>query len=390
MAPPLIRLHNDGTVSWCRDGQVGSGSLAEAAAVLAGGRALALVPSRDVVLRVLSLPPASRRQLLRAVPYAVEDEVCGPVGELSFAVGSEVGQGRRLVAWVNREVLSGWREDLRRAGIKARLLVPDCLALPWEPGSLSLLLDNGEVLVRCDAVNGYAVEMENLAPVVEAEVRQRGIQRLVCFGHEQEMDDLVRQLDPLSCEIETRPFLGAAVSVLSLDDAGVIDMGALDDRRDNHWPLLWKRWRLPLYLLLFCAVLFASGEGIRYSRLQRHLRQDREEIARIYRQAFPKSRHLVNPVAQMRRKLQEMTGARNTFTQLVNELTAIPTLSKGNAKEIRFAEGRLELDMTVPDLRLIDRIRQEAAALAGAAARLENIRAGGKEVSCTLVLEGKR
>lgn len=132
----LIRLHPDGRRSWrrggdgvaSRDGLPATSDLADVTDIVV------LVPAEDVLLTEVALASRQRSQLLKALPYATEDQLLGVIEDQHFAMTDPLPAAagdtpRYGVAVVARDRLRGWLTQLSDAGIRADALIPDSLAV---------------------------------------------------------------------------------------------------------------------------------------------------------------------------------------------------------------------------------------------------------------------
>ncbi len=132
----LIRLHPDGRMDWRRGGEpVPSRSGVPSATDLAtASEVIVLAPGEDVLLTDVAVAAKQRSQLLKAVPFATEDQLLGSVEDQHFAITDALPavageQPRYGVAVVSRSRLRGWLDQLGEAGIRADVLIPDTLAV---------------------------------------------------------------------------------------------------------------------------------------------------------------------------------------------------------------------------------------------------------------------
>lgn len=132
------------------------------------GTATVLVPSEQVLMLAVDLPLPSRRQRLSALPFAIEDLIADPIGEVHVALGMELAPRRHLAAVVRHEVIAAWVEKVVAAGLTHARIVPDALSLPVpEEGSWSVQVSGQRVLVRTAEATGFATSVPQL-PVLWA------------------------------------------------------------------------------------------------------------------------------------------------------------------------------------------------------------------------------
>jgi general secretion pathway protein L len=132
------------------------------------GSATVLVPSEDVLIVAVDLPLATRRQRLSALPFAIEDQIADPIGDVHVALGEELEPRRHLAGAVRHKVMARWTEKVMEAGLTHCTIVPDALSLPVpEEGSWATQVAGTRVLVRTSEGTGFATSMAQL-PVLWA------------------------------------------------------------------------------------------------------------------------------------------------------------------------------------------------------------------------------
>ncbi|HEV7227320.1 type II secretion system protein GspL [Brevundimonas sp.] len=128
-----------------------------------------LVPSERVLIRVVDLPFPSRAKRAAAAPFALEDAIAEPLGEVHVALGTEVAPGRHLCAVVRHALMREWVASAEAVGMADAVLMPDAMAVPLPPaGAWRLVVADGRALVRTDDGAGFAVEIGLLPALWEA------------------------------------------------------------------------------------------------------------------------------------------------------------------------------------------------------------------------------
>lgn len=369
-------------VEWCVDGLPAQGSPAELAAV-ARGRRLVLAVDTAVVRLLLTPRPHRRREVCaRAVPYAIEERLAGDVEAQFCALGPLVDP--LPVAVVARELPARWLADCAGAGLAPAALVPDALLLPLRAGAWSLWFDGERALVRCGPWLGWVCsrgELDGLlqralaeAPTPPAALHvwgegdvNAGVARVREAGH---------------------PWRGLA----PLRAHAIVDLrqGAFAARGGAHGSL--APWRVPLVLLL---LWFGARGALLYEERAR-LRAEQARlvtaIEQVFRAALPDVRRLVSPRVQMEQRLRERRAAAGRPDGALDRLAALAPLLAAQpelrVRALRFAEGRLEVDLDAPSLEALEALRGALAGVAGArlGAGLRDGRAAGQVV----VVEGGR
>lgn len=344
----------------------GRGSLAELAAGAEGYRLQVLLPGSEVLLTRVVLPPGNRKQLLAAIPYALEESLAGEVEEQHFAIGAADADGALGVAVIARERLEYWLALCREHGLEPALLTSEVLALPaGQSGRAMLAAADGLVLVRSGRQDGFVLDHDSLAiipglPGISPE------EPFILF-HEGEKVDLPAELAPLVAEHRRVPDVMALLAE-GLREKEIINLRQGDYRPQAHWERHWQRWRLPAVLLLVL-LLVQTGMGIRENhRLRLYEEQLSAEIIQVYRQAFPGAQRIVNPRAQMEHQLQTLRGGGGELAAEGNLLRIMerggPLLAAMGGLELRglrYRAGELDLEIEIADLQGLDTLKEQMA-----------------------------
>jgi len=128
-----------------------------------------IVPSEQVRISVVHLPLKARRERVTALPFALEDQVAEPLGDLHFALGTEISEQRHICGVVRHTVMAKWMERLEAGGMLNAFLVPDALVLPVpKEGGWSVQRSDGRALVRTSDGAGFACPVAMLPTFWEA------------------------------------------------------------------------------------------------------------------------------------------------------------------------------------------------------------------------------
>ena len=131
-----------------RVGVPGAGPIAMAAPAAAGRRVIVLAPAVDVLLTSVTLPVRGATKILRALPFALEEQIAEDIEALHFAAGRQQADGEITAAAVDREQLEGWLALLGEAGLDAQVICSEAEGAPAAPNHLNWLLDTERCIAR--------------------------------------------------------------------------------------------------------------------------------------------------------------------------------------------------------------------------------------------------
>ena len=131
------------------------------------------VPSELVALHSLDTPTAPRRKWSELIPWMLEDELLQPLEEVHLAISDSSVEGQLPVWAVSRHDLLEWQRIAENSGVAAQSMLPDYLALPWEPGRISIGWRDGVYLVRSGLYQGFAATADIVWAMVDNLIQQQ-------------------------------------------------------------------------------------------------------------------------------------------------------------------------------------------------------------------------
>jgi len=165
----LIRLQPGGQLSWLTQdaqGRALSGANAGTPPAQVLGRAqrvVVLVAAEEIVLLETPRLAGGRAQFLKALPFALEDQLASPVEDLHFAVPDRLSDARVPVAVVARTTLRGWLERLAADGIRAEAMYAETQALPCSDSVGCVVVDYARALWRSAPAQAGVCDLAGLA-----------------------------------------------------------------------------------------------------------------------------------------------------------------------------------------------------------------------------------
>ncbi len=378
--PPMadrlfLRLAPDGSLSWLRASTDPHAAVAQAGApppaILAQAReVVVLVPASDVLVTRVNLSARNRAQLLKAVPYAIEDSLLAPVESLHFAVAAtreaEVG-----VAVVARTTLQGWLDRLAADGIQADIVLPQSLALPWTQEQACALIDETGACVRLGAWSGFACGADELeawlaqvtpAPALEV--------------HDFRAAAAQSRPEPMTHTLE-RPRDGLAFLAAhwTSPPLNLLDGEFASHRRRRHDGA--RRWRLAAALAAGVIGLALLDQGAQVWRLSRTSAQLDADARATMQRAFPdldaRLFDRLTPAQLLRSR--SARGSDAGSQGVIGVLERIGPILTGGSRQIQmrafdYRHGVFELALRAPDLNALDLLREHIAQVPGYKAEL--------------------
>jgi len=276
--------------------------------VASSRRVVLLLAASDATLLRVKAPPLSAARLKAALPALVEEQVLGDPADCVLAVTAADAEGMRTVAVVQRAWLEVLVKALLAQGAHSVSVVPSQLCLPFQPGSVSAALTQGDA--------GYELIMrqsqyEGLGLALPAQP-QAALQTLRALAGDQPVTlylapALLKQLEPLTAALSAdAPHLtlaedhwqhwAAAARGAGLDLAPALGASGASARQ-------WQRWRWPLRIVLLAVLVNVAGINVEWLRLKREAAAVTQSQDQIFRAAYPNEKVIYDRLEQMRKNI---------------------------------------------------------------------------------------
>lgn len=353
---------------------------------------LVLAPTADVALFDVPLPQLSRQRAARAIPYALEDQLAEDVDDLHFALGQRNPQGEVAVAVVAQAQMQAWLDAFAEAGLEVEQIYPELLAVPYEPDAWTLLLEQGEFLLRTGRQSGFGGDVANLPVLLPAaleEAGERPPQRLLVYS-----DSALPELGVEQVPIEQRA-LGDSLSLLAqhLNERQAIGLRSGPFARRRGWSVQWQRWRVAAALLAAWVLADTGSAYLQQWQLGQQLQAVEAAQAQAYRQAFPDGGQLnrYSPRQQMESRLAALRRGGGGDSGLLRLLMAAgPLLAADPELQIiglTYRNNGLDLEVSASNLQGIDQLKQRLDNAPGLGVEVVSARAEGNRAQGKLRLE---
>lgn len=405
-----VRMGPEG-LDWARRG--GDGSLEatghapdwDSLSVEAGTRVVLVAPGSRIRVHSVDLPPASKRRLHAALPFALEDRLPGDPENYHLVPLPRGGRDRPLpVAVVEHTAMAEWLAPAREAGLRPQMLVPDFFCLPEpEADTWRVLAGAHPMPVRLPGARGLAAPADGsgmpaglLMALEEADELPRSLELLVPDSQlRREVQEWVTRLQGLGVEAQVQE-TGREITPWLLSQPrppATLNMltGPYASRED---PRLWLRRSAPAAGLAAGLLMTAAvGTWLDLRQVRTEHAALEEAVRSTYRDAFPEAQNLVDPRFQMEQRLEQMRseaeddgGPRGMLVHLARIGPALEGSSGVKVRRLRYEGQRLELALSLPGFEALESLRDKI----GGRARLEEAELDGERVRARLIVGGGR
>lgn len=321
----------------------------------AGQHCVAVVPGEQVATREIVMPVRNRQKLMAAIPFAIEDSLISRVDDLHFTLLNVGAENKVAFAYVSRDVLSGWLEQINQAGIVVNAVIPDYLLLPQSTPSSAVISSSGDgrILLRSGMYQGAVTDLEKLSIWLQEQDSEMPlvVDRTIADQLPDEMADRIT-LAQIGGHLHDWLSAGPPVQNAVLL-SGDFSQGKKRSRLRQYWPAVAM-----LALAGFIKLGSDISEIVWLEKSQARLESKTQTL---YQKLFPGARLLPGRArAQTKNKLQSLQSVAggNDFTFLLVTTAGLLANQRATLEELDYREGQLTAVLTLNDFSHLDKVRQ--------------------------------
>jgi len=312
---------------------------------------LVIVPAEDVMLTDAKLPKMSRSRLLQTIPFALEERLIDDVETLHFAIAEPSNDGHVSVAIVARHKMQQWLALLQAWQIRADVLLPASLALPFTHSIWHVAFAE-EACVRTGEISGFACDKQNLDIYLNAALSTLTALPEQLIIHNYTPQAIVATLNlPIAVKeelIQPERMLEEVAQQVSNHLPLNLLQGTYSAKRKVGFPKLNNMWRAAAYFsIALFALLFIYPTGS-YIILKQRENNLQNQISQIYRQHFTQEKTMIAPKLRMEDKLHKLQAemGENQLLLLLGYVGKGLSQTSGiHLKRFDFQNGQLTVEL---------------------------------------------
>ena len=378
-----------------RRGQLGNGTLAEAATQVRDRAVIVLVPASETPTFSVNIPAKGSR-LIAALPFALEDHLADDVENMHFAPGKRHADGSLPVAVVASDRLADWLARLDEAGIQPVRIVPEHHGLAFTPNTCSMLVSGEQIFFNdgvdsCFAITGISpAEAIAAAGLIDDSGTDNADHLLVycdaADGSRYEKDWALLRHDISSVDVNLLP--DGVLPRLAVTVASGEGIDLLQGRYGPKAEIaeLLAPWKYAAIFLVALGLVAMIGKGADYFRLSTEQVALKEQFTAEYRAVQPNAaREIVDPIGavnSLRRSIGGSSAAAPIFLPSLQQLAeALQANDAAVVETVTYRAGVINVRLNAPDIPTLDRIVQAVGTSGRFSATLQSADSVGDRVN---------
>jgi general secretion pathway protein L len=313
----------------------------------------------------------------------LEELIADEIDSVHIALPSPLDTNNNVipVAIVSHRVIVDWLDELHSNQLSPTKILSDVLCLPLQNNTITLLLDEQNILIRSGDYAGMVVQWDDFKLVFDGllselhpagDVAPRPAINLLYSSLQQtdnaeQLTDNLRSFYP-DFDVKVSQYDGSAFDIIA--NAAVMPTAtsinllqggyAVNQPHSNHW----QRWRMAASVAAIGVAVYLLATLSLGWHFERQADQLDQNAISLYRQLFPNERRIVSPKKQMQNHLRLQGGGSNShFLQLLAETaqqlsTDQPRQLLVEALRFDSSLGDLVFQVQSPSIQKLDEMKQ--------------------------------
>lgn len=363
----ILQIHNNTHFTWTQLNdsneivvQHAYQELADIPAVLKGAYLIVLIPGQEVLTTRAKIPKATHHELMKAIPYALEEQLISEIEKLYFAIGDYDEDKNLSIAVINKQKFEAYLDNLKKNHLYPDVLLPDYLAIPFQEGCWSIFVTTDIALVRIDPQLGFATELENLPVLLD----------LTC-DRINKIPTKIKLYDPLErYSVKNLSIVRDRINVETIKNIKTFAFEELIKQAPmnllqwkyqsrNKSPKLKRYWKLSMVFFAGWLVFSLGSLTLQLYYLNHQEQKLHRNISGLYKQIFPKSKAAIEPRFRIQNELKQLSQFNNNnhFINLLNHIgVVLQQYSTVHLQSFTYQSNQITLNLEVPEMAQLEAV----------------------------------
>lgn len=366
-------LDGDTTVQWILQAEdqdtdnCGQISLENANSLVQGRQVIVLLPVEDIFLTQLSIQAKNKKQLAKAIPYALEDELADDIEELHFASGAKNADGTYPVAVISKTKLDQLIDKLEELKIVPHIITIDIFGLHLENNQWTLSVDQKHVLARIGANNGFGCELRDLKDFIQitSDEQEHKPEMINIYCHpDADIGDLIHEPN-----VYLHDFWSPTNFVTGFNSAQSINFLQGPYAKADKQSKTLRPWKIAAVLASIWVGLLMTQIGIESWQLNKADKQLTAEIDKVFLKTFPQATSTQNARKRMEQELKRLTSDSSSqktdadFLKLLHHISyELNKEDNASITSIRYRGNELSLEIQTKDVQILEKAKSSLLA----------------------------
>ena len=362
-------IDEDSSVRWvlvtdsAEANDCGTVKLANAAELIQDRKVVILLPIEQLYITSVAVQTKNKKQLEKAIPYTLEDDLTEDVENLHFSLGKRKDDGEIPVIVISKSHLDHLIKILSDVNVLPDVVTADIYGLDWHEDQWTLCIDDGHLLARTEQWNGFGCETNDFTDFMNASLSEQSEMpsKVIVYSHPDEKLEDILKLPNVQLDDFWSP--SAFIKGYSNDECINLLQGDYVKADKQHKTI--RPWKIAAALAAIWVAISMSHSAIEYSKLNTLNKQLTAEIDQTFKRSFPDVKKVVNARVQMQQRMKEFSssGAKTSdadFLKFVHqsgyELYKDPNIL---ITDLQYKNNQLSLDIKTKNIQILETVKSK-------------------------------
>mgnify|MGYP000406844981 CR=1 FL=1 len=334
-----------------------------------------IVPNDAVLLAQVNIPSNSSRQIKQALPFMAEELLLEEIENVHLAQAPQIIRpGKIELAIVAHSVLIKWLDVFHRCHLPPVSFVPESLALPYNTGEYSVVIENQQCIVRSGFFQGFCCHFDDLQPLLTVLLSDDKLSdNAVSVSYQIDDDNLIErfldfelwhnsvEVEPLNYKESLSEVMAVTLIQQGIGNLNILQGGYSQQKTDVE---RLQHWRTVATAMVVGVLLVVASNLITGWYFQSQQKNSYQQSVALYKRYFPNEQRVVSPRRQMASKIKS-GGAESEFLALVSQSAgSFNKMSSAlNVEKLRYKseQGQLQLELRSQSIEHLDQLKKHLA-----------------------------
>lgn len=264
-----------------------------------------ILPGVSFLSTHVKVPKTRHSELIKAVPFALEDQLIEDINSLCFALGNFDEKGFLPVIVVGRNYFENELNEIRQAKLNPSVIIPDYLAIQKSDHHWSVAINNGLAVLRYSKNAGLSSEQKPFENVLSLMLERNSKPEAIDL-YLSEKDKIILPFDHV---IEHHEEFINSLAIDELHKAPPINLLQGKYRVRTKKSKEKNRWKYVTILFIVLMAVIFGGKIIEYFVLKSHFNALKKNVSAIYKEVYPKATEVIDPKLRLTRTVNNLRKA---------------------------------------------------------------------------------
>ena len=341
----------------------GTVKLANAIELIQDRKVVILLPIEQLYITSVAVQTKNKKQLEKAVPYTLEDDLTDDIENLHFALGKRKDDGEIPVIVISKSHLDHLINVLSNVKILPDVITSDIFGLDWQQNEWTLCVDDGHVLARTEQWNGFGCETNDFIDFMNASLNEQSEMpsKITVYSHPDEVLEEIIKLP----NVELDEYWSPSAFIKGYTDDNCINLLQGDYVKADKQHKTIRPWKIAAALTVIWVAISMGQTAIEYTKLNTLDKKLTAEIDQIFMRTFPDVKKVVNARVQMQQRIKELssTGSSTSDADFLKflhqsgyELYKDPNIS---ITDLQYKNNQLSLDIKTKNIQVLEAVKSK-------------------------------